>query len=272
MAHTPDELPKGVADVVADAAKVREEALEHVCRFCCKHDVKGAPETARKPEGPHDVAAFIDHTILKPEATPDAVRKVCAEALKHRFATVCVNSCQVALAAFQLKGSGVLPISVVGFPLGAASPRAKASEAMAAIDDGAREIDTVVNMGWLKAGMYREVLADIIAVVEASRPYPVKVIIETCLLSDAEKAAACALAKAAGAAFVKTSTGFSTSGATEADVRLMRRVVGDSLGVKASGGIKTLKDFRVMLAAGASRIGSSSSVAIVQEAKKAPGA
>ncbi|MBI5526012.1 MAG: deoxyribose-phosphate aldolase [Deltaproteobacteria bacterium] len=269
MAHIVEDLLPGVEEVIADAARVHEEALEHVCRFCCKHDVKGAPETARKPDGPNDVAAYIDHTILKAEATPEAVKKVCAEAREHRFATVCVNSCHIALAASELAGSGVLPISVVGFPFGAASPRAKASEAMAAIDDGAREIDTVVNIGWLKAGLYREVLADIIAVVEASRPYPVKVIIETCLLSDGEKAAACALAKAAGAAFVKTSTGFSSSGATEADVRLMRRVVGDGLGVKASGGVRTFKDLRAMLAAGASRIGSSNSVAIVQEAGKA---
>jgi deoxyribose-phosphate aldolase len=268
MANEIEGFPAGAAEVIRDAAKVREEALEHVCRFCCKHEVKGKPETARRPDGPNDVAAYIDHTILKADATPAAVKKVCAEAREHRFATVCVNSSHITLAAEELKGSGVLPISVVGFPLGAASPDAKASEAMTAIDDGAREIDTVVNVGLLKAGDHRGVLRDLIAVVEASRPYPVKVIIETCLLDDAEKIAACALAKAAGAAFVKTSTGFSTGGATEQDVRLMRRVVGAEIGVKASGGVRTFKDFRAMIAAGASRVGASSSVAIVKEAKK----
>ena len=269
MATEIEGLPAGASEAIKDLAKVRDEALEHVCRFCCKHEVKGKPETVRKPEGPHDVAAYIDHTILKADATLGMVRKVCDEARAHRFATVCVNSGNVTSVAGLLAGSGVLPISVVGFPLGAASPRAKASEAMTAIDDGAREIDTVVNVGLLKAGEYRAVLRDLIATVEASRPYPVKVIIETCLLSEPEKIAACALAKAAGAAFVKTSTGFSTGGATADDIRLMRRVVGEELGVKASGGVRTFKDLRAMVAAGASRVGSSNSVAIVEESKKA---
>lgn len=269
MAMQIEGLPVGAAAAIDDLAKVREEALEHVCRFCCKHEVKGKPETARRPEGPHDVAAYIDHTILKADATPAMVKKICAEARAHRFATVCVNSSQIPLVAAELAGSGVLPISVVGFPLGAASARAKASEAMTAIDDGAREIDTVICVGLLKAGDYRAVLRDLIATVEASKPYPVKVILETCLLTEPEKIAACALAKAAGAAFVKTSTGFSAGGATEDDIRLMRRVVGEDLGVKASGGVRTFKDFRAMVAAGASRVGSSNSVAIAEESRKA---
>jgi deoxyribose-phosphate aldolase len=189
--------------------------------------------------------------------------RLAEEARRHGFATVCVNSSHVATAAEVLAGSRVVPIAVVGFPLGAALPSAKAFEAREAIRLGAREIDTVLHMGGLKAREDARVLEDIAVVVEASRPWPVKVILETSLLTDEEKVAACVLAKAAGAAYVKTSTGFGGGGATVEDVALMRRVVGEGVGVKASGGIRSADDALRMVRAGASRIGASASVAIV---------
>jgi deoxyribose-phosphate aldolase len=210
-----------------------------------------------------DLAPYIDHTLLKAEATAAEVEKLCAEARQYGFATVCVNSAQVATAARALAGSSVLPIAVVGFPLGAVLPAAKAFEAREAVRAGAREIDMVLNLGALKAKDYALVSRDIAAVVEAARPHPVKVILETSQLSQDEKVVACALAKAAGAAFVKTSTGFSGGGATVEDVALLRRIVGDDLGVKASGGVRTTDDALRMLAAGANRLGASASVAIV---------
>lgn len=213
----------------------------------------------------HAVARLIDHTILKPEATRDEVRKVCAEALKYGFASVCVNGYWVPLVAEELRGSEVKVCSVVGFPLGATSTASKVAETLGAIKDGAREIDMVINVGALRSGDKAAVEADIKAVVAASHAHGaiVKVILETALLDDDEKTLACRLSKNAGADFVKTSTGFSKAGATVADVALMRRAVGPSMGVKASGGVRTLADLRAMVAAGATRVGASASVAIV---------
>jgi deoxyribose-phosphate aldolase len=209
------------------------------------------------------LAAMIDHTLLKPDATKEQLIKVCEEARQYNFATVCVNSANIPLVARHLKGSSVKPIAVVGFPLGAASSQAKAFEAREAIRAGAQEIDTVINIGALKSRDYRLVYDDVKAVVEASRPHKVKVIIETSQLNDEEKIAACTLAKTAGAAFVKTSTGFAGGGATVEDIALMRRVVGSDMEVKASGGIRTREDAEKMIKAGANRIGASASVEIV---------
>lgn len=210
-----------------------------------------------------DLAAMIDHTLLKPEATRDDVRKLCEEARQYGFYSVCVNPAHVATAARLLEGSPVKVVAVVGFPLGATSGRAKAFEAKEAIRAGAREIDMVVNIGALKDRDYALVLEDIRGVVEAARPYPVKVILETGRLTDEEKVIGCVLAKCAGAAFVKTSTGFGPGGATTGDIALMRRVVGPEMGVKASGGVRTTEDAEKMVQAGADRIGASASVAIV---------
>ena len=214
-----------------------------------------------------DIAPYIDHTLLKPDATRDEVIKLAEEARKHGFATVCVNSANVGTAARVLQGSKTVAIAVVGFPLGAGLPNAKGFEAREAIRCGAREIDMVVNLGALKAKDYALVLKDIQTVVEASRPHPVKVILETSQLSQEEKVVACALSKAAGAAFVKTSTGFTGSGATAEDVALMRKVVGDDMGVKASGGVRSTEDAMKMIQAGANRIGASASVAIIKGQK-----
>jgi len=219
-----------------------------------------APESIRDNE---DLAPYIDHTLLKPEATREDIARVAREAVEHGFATVCVNSSHVATVAGILAGSRSVPISVVGFPLGAALTSAKAFEAREAIQAGAREIDMVIHVGALKARDYALVLSDIAQVVEASRPWPVKVILETSLLTQDEKIAGCVLSKAAGAAFVKTSTGFSTGGATAEDISLMRRVVGEDVGVKASGGIRSAEDALKMIQAGANRLGASASVAIV---------
>ncbi len=214
-----------------------------------------------------DIAPYIDHTLLKPDATRDDVVKLSEEARKHGFATVCVNSANVGTAARILAGSKTVPIAVVGFPLGAGLPSAKAFEAREAIRCGAREIDMVINIGALKNKDYALVLKDISAVVEASRPWPVKVILETSQLNHEEKISGCVLSKAAGAAFVKTSTGFSGGGATAEDVALMRKVVGEDVGVKASGGIRSSEDAMKMIQAGADRIGASASVAIISGKK-----
>lgn len=214
---------------------------------------------------------MIDHTLLKPEATAGDIRRVCAEAREHGFASVCVNGSHVALAAELLRGSKVKPIAVVGFPLGAGASRAKAFEASDAVAHGAQEIDMVLNIGALKAGDTALVDSDIRSVVVAVEPVPVKVILETGLLADDEKVTACELAKAAGAAFVKTSTGFGPGGATEHDIRLMRKTVGDAMGVKASGGVRSRDDAERMIAAGASRLGTSGGVAIVTGGAKPAG-
>jgi len=210
-----------------------------------------------------DLASYIDHTLLKPDASHQQLEKICQEAKEYHFAAVCVNSSNIAFVAQQLKGSEVKPIAVVGFPLGAASTSAKAFEAQEAIKAGAREIDMVINIGALKDRDYHHVTDDILKVVEASKPYPVKVILETAMLNDEEKIISCVLSKVAGAAFVKTSTGFGPGGATIEDVKLLRRIVGPHMGVKASGGVRDRKDALKMIEAGANRIGTSNGVAIV---------
>jgi deoxyribose-phosphate aldolase len=216
-----------------------------------------------------DLAPYIDHTLLKPGATESEIEKLCDEARRHRFASVCVNTSYTELCARLLAGSGVMVCSVVGFPLGAMSTEAKAFETRDAIRHGADEVDMVINVGKLKSGDFAYVCDDIRAVVQAAAGRTVKVIIETALLTDEEKVAACVLAKAAGAHFVKTSTGFGPGGATAEDVALMRRTVGDRMGVKASGGIRDCQTAIQMVESGANRIGASASVAIVkgQESK-----
>ncbi|MBR5804555.1 MAG: deoxyribose-phosphate aldolase [Clostridia bacterium] len=215
-----------------------------------------------------NIARYIDHTLLKANATEDQIRKLCEEAREYQFASVCVNTCYVPLAAELLKGSGVKTCCVVGFPLGAMSTEAKAYEAADAVKNGAEEVDMVINVGAIKSGNWDYVKKDIERVVKASHDRAlVKVIIETCLLTDEEKVMACTAAKEAGADFVKTSTGFSTGGATVEDIRLMRETVGSEMGVKASGGIRTYEDAAAMIEAGATRIGASSGIAIVEGAK-----
>jgi deoxyribose-phosphate aldolase len=212
------------------------------------------------------IARLIDHTILKPDATRADVVKVCREARQYNFASVCVNPYWVPLVRAELHGSPVKVCTVVGFPLGATSTAAKVAETAAALRDGAAEIDMVINVGALRSGDHEAVKQDILQVVKTAHEARaiVKVILETALLNDNEKAMACTLCKMAGADFVKTSTGFSTSGATAQDVALMRSIVGPDMGVKASGGIRTLQDLQTMAAAGASRIGASASVKIVE--------
>jgi deoxyribose-phosphate aldolase len=211
-----------------------------------------------------DIAKFIDHTVLGANATRDKIEKICREALEYHFASVCVNSCWVSLCSKLLKGSDVKVCTVVGFPLGAMSAAAKAFEAKQAVSEGAKEIDMVINVGWLK-NHDDELVQDDIALVKAScGSHTLKVIIETCLLTDEEKARACRLAVAAGAHFVKTSTGFSTGGAKIEDIKLMRKTVGPGLGVKASGGIHSYEEAKAMIDAGATRIGASCGVAIVE--------
>ncbi len=209
------------------------------------------------------MASMIDHTLLKPDATQAELTKICTEAKDYHFATVCVNSSNIPFVARLLKGSDVKAIAVVGFPLGAATSQAKAFEAKEAIHAGAEEIDMVINIGAIKSKDYKTVYEDIRQVVEASKPYAVKVILETSNLDHDEKVLACALSKTAGAAFVKTSTGFGSGGATVEDIALMRKIVGENMHVKASGGIRTKEDAEKMVNAGADRIGASASVAIV---------
>jgi deoxyribose-phosphate aldolase len=210
-----------------------------------------------------DLAPYIDHTLLKPGATREELVKLCEEARTYGFATVCVASQNVALCARLLEGTRSRPIAVVGFPSGTETTQAKVAEAREAVAAGAAEIDMVIHVGRLKAKDYAYVQRDIRAVVEAATPRAVKVILETGALDHDEKVIGCALAKAAGAAFVKTSTGFGPGGATAEDVALMRQVVGEDFGVKASGGVRTAGDARKMLEAGANRLGASASVAIV---------
>lgn len=212
------------------------------------------------------IAKLIDHTILKPQATESDVRKLCAEAAEYGFASVCVNPCHVALCAELLQGTDVKVCTVIGFPLGANISAVKAFEAVEAIRQGATEVDMVLNVGAMKEGKHDLVRADIAAVVAAAKGQAlVKVILETCLLTDEEKRIACRLAKEAGADYVKTSTGFSTGGATAADIALMRAEVGHDMGVKASGGIRDYAAARAMIQAGASRIGASAGVQIVAQ-------
>ncbi|MGN8129899.1 deoxyribose-phosphate aldolase [Paenarthrobacter sp. 22069] len=219
-----------------------------------------------QPAGPANIASFIDHTLLKPEASEADVLKVCAEAAEYRFKSVCVNPIWVKTVTTALKGSGVLACSVVGFPLGATPTDVKSFEARGAVLDGADEVDMVINIAAARAGDKGALVEDIAAVAETVHAGGaiLKVIIETALLTDEQKVLACQAAVAAGADFVKTSTGFNGGGATVEDVALMRRTVGPDLGVKASGGVRSLADAQAMIAAGATRIGASSGIAIVK--------
>ncbi len=216
-----------------------------------------------------ELARMIDHTLLKPEATEEEIEKLCKEAVEYNFASVCINPDYVSFAKTHLKNSPVKVCTVIGFPLGATTTKSKVCEAEEAISNGSQEVDMVINIGKLKSKDFKYVEHDIRAVVEAahSKSAIVKVIIETCLLTDEEKEKVCTLAKNAGANFVKTSTGFSKGGATAADVALMRRVVGPSMGVKASGGVRSYDDAVQMVRSGANRIGTSSGVKIVLEGK-----
>jgi deoxyribose-phosphate aldolase len=211
------------------------------------------------------LASMIDHSLLRPNATLEELKRVCREAVEYRFKDICINPIFVAHAVKMLKGSEVLVCSVVGFPFGTHSPSAKTFETEEVIRLGAREVDMVIRVGALKDERNQDVVTDIRTVVDAARGCPVKVILETCYLTEEEKVRACRLVMEAGAAFVKTSTGFASGGATIEDVRLMRNTVGKDFGVKAAGGIKTLEDALKMIEAGANRLGMSSSVAIMKQ-------
>ena len=211
------------------------------------------------------IAKKIDHTMLKADATSETIKRYCKEAREYGFASVCVNSCWTKKCAEALKDSDVNVCVVVGFPLGAMDTKSKAFETKTAIENGADEIDMVINVGWLKSGRYSDVENDIREVKKACGDKHLKVIIECCLLTDEEKVKACELSERAGADFVKTSTGFSKSGATVEDVALMRKTVGDRLGVKAAGGIKDGKTAVAMIKAGASRLGCSAGIKIIEE-------
>lgn len=210
-----------------------------------------------------NIANKIDHTMLKADATADTIRRYCAEAKEYHFASVCVNSCHVPLVAAELAGTDVKTCCVVGFPLGAMLTSAKAFEASESVKAGAQEVDMVINIGAVKDQNWDLVRSDIKAVVEASKPAIVKVIIETCLLTEEEKVKACELSEETGAAFVKTSTGFSTGGATVDDIRLMKQTVGDHLEVKASGGIRTPEFANELIEAGADRIGAGNGIVLL---------
>jgi deoxyribose-phosphate aldolase len=261
----------------AQAAATPVRCACHAVLFeCCPDRLRGVIEAGASRLGLHasgggagGVAAMIDHTLLKPDASRPEVEKLCREAAEYNFASVCVNPTWVATCARLLQGSPVKVCSVVGFPLGATTPDVKHYETRRALFDGAREIDMVINVGALKSGDLRVVERDIEAVTGPCREVGAisKVIIEAALLTDEEKVTACTLAKAAAADYVKTSTGFGPGGATAADVALMRRAVGEEMGVKAAGGVKDLDALKAMVAAGATRIGASAGVRIVQESK-----
>ena len=243
-----------------------QELVERITREVLARLRKSPPATdaGNTDSSGMEMAAYIDHTLLKPEATPEQIDTLCDEAKEHHFYSVCVNSSWTAHCARRLRGSPVKVCAVVGFPLGAMDSRSKAFEARHAVEEGAQEIDMVINVGALKAGRLDKVEEDIRAVRRACRnPMLLKVIIETALLTDEEKVIACKLAQKAGADFVKTSTGFSKAGATVEDVALMRRTVGPKMGVKAAGGVRSGEDARRMIAAGATRLGTSSGVVIV---------
>jgi deoxyribose-phosphate aldolase len=243
---------------------------------CCPNQVSGVIAAGACRLGLHaagggagEVAALIDHTLLKPDATAQEIEKLCREAMDFHFATVCVNPTWVAFSQRMLRGSDVGVCSVVGFPLGATTPDVKHYETRRVIFDGATEVDMVINVGALKSGDLRLVEQDIEAVTGPCREHRVvsKVIIETSLLTDEEKVAASTLTKAAGADFVKTSTGFGPGGATVADVTLMRKIVGEQMGVKAAGGVRDYEQMKAMVAAGASRVGASAGIRIVKESR-----
>lgn len=268
--------------VTADGEYCTEECAEGMCVRTCFNRVGEVVEAGATrfssslgniPEDP-DIAGMIDHTLLKPDATADQIAQLCYEARKYHFASVCVNPTHVKLCADLLRGTMVKVCSVIGFPLGASAPEVKSFETQTAIRDGASEIDMVINIGALKAGDHTLVARDIRECVKVTKAAGVilKVIIETILLTDEEKVTASLLAKEAGADFVKTSTGFAGGGATVEDVALMRRVVGPEMGVKAAGGVHNMDEAKSMVAAGATRIGASAGVKIVQgelESKKA---
>jgi deoxyribose-phosphate aldolase len=278
---TRDELQRLIDVIVSElaAAASRQEvrcACHGVLGDCCPDRLRGVIDAGATRVGVHalggapsGIAGMIDHTLLKPDATRQNIEELCREAAQFHFATVCVNPTWVALCTSLLAGSGVGVCSVVGFPLGATTADVKRYETQRAIFDGAREIDMVINVGALKSGDLRIVERDIEAVVVPCRECGVlsKVIIEAALLTDDEKVTACTLAKAAGADYVKTSTGFGPGGATAADVTLMRRVVGAEMGVKAAGGVRDLESVNAMIAAGATRVGASAGVKIVQQAR-----
>jgi deoxyribose-phosphate aldolase len=259
-----------------------QRALERMvgvgaCRFgirASEGPAGGPPSDACALAPP--IARLIDHTVLTPDTTEERIVELCAEARENCFASVCVNPCWVPLAAAELRGSSSVVCTVIGFPFGANRAPVKAFEAEQAVHDGALEIDMVLNIGFLKSGRYAEVEDDIRGVVEATRNASggkgiVKVILETALLTDEEKVIACVLSQNAGADFVKTSTGFAKGGASPQDIALMRRVAGEKMGVKASGGIRSLETAEQMVASGATRIGASASVAIVQGAEASAG-
>ncbi|HUR35113.1 MAG TPA: deoxyribose-phosphate aldolase [Vicinamibacterales bacterium] len=278
---TRDELQRLINLIVQElaavpAARAARCACHSVNTECCPNRLQGVIEAGASRVGllatggaPEGVASIIDHTLLKADATRKDIDDLCREAAQFKFATVCVNPAWVATAARLLAGSGVGVCSVVGFPLGATTADVKGYETRRAIFDGAREIDMVINVGALKSGDLRVVERDIDAVAATCRECGAlsKVIIEAALLTDEEKITACTLAKAAGADYVKTSTGFGPGGATAADVALMRRVVGAEMGVKAAGGVRDLDGLKAMVAAGATRVGASAGVKIVQQAR-----
>ena len=280
----PVDLQRLIQIIVEEVSAARNTPARCQCHAvlyeCCPDRLRGVIDAGATRLGLHasggaagGVAAMIDHTLLKPDATRQEIEALCREASEYGFASVCVNPTWVALCARLLGDEGhkaaTVVCSVVGFPLGATTPDTKHYETRRAIFDGAREIDMVINVGALKSGDVRVVERDIEAVTAPCRESGAisKVIIEAALLSDDEKVTACTLAKAAGADFVKTSTGFGPGGATVADVALMRRVVGEGMGVKAAGGVRDLEGLKAMVAAGATRIGASAGVRIVQESQ-----
>ena len=278
---TRDEIQRLIDMIVGElaAATARPQgrcACHSVLDDCCPDRLRGVLDAGATRVGlyatggaPAGVASLIDHTLLKPDATRLNIEELCREAAQFKFATVCVNPTWVALSARLLAGTGVGVCSVVGFPLGATTADVKGYETQRAIFDGAREIDMVINVGALKSGDLRVVERDIAAVTAPCRECGAlsKVIIEAALLTNDEKVTACTLAKAAGADYVKTSTGFGPGGATAADVALMRRVVGAEMGVKAAGGVRDLEGMKAMIAAGATRVGASAGVKIVQQSR-----
>ena len=244
------------------------EIIRQVTEEICSKYGASVSTPAAAGNNAADMAKYIDHTYLKPEASITDIRKICDEAKKYHTASVCVNPSYIQYVAQQLEGSGVTPCCVIAFPLGACTPEAKAFEASDAATKGAKEIDMVINIGAVKSGDWMLVKRDIEGVVDAVKGRAkVKVIIETCLLTDEEKVRACTVSKLAGADFVKTSTGFSTGGATVEDVKLMRETVGPEMGVKASGGIHSYEEAVAMLKAGASRLGASSTLKIMNGGK-----
>jgi deoxyribose-phosphate aldolase len=278
---TRDELQRLIDVIVEELAATTSGrgtrcSCHAVLDDCCPDRLRGVLDAGATRVGlyaaggaPSGIASMIDHTLLKPDATRQNIEELCREAAQFHFATVCVNPTWAGLSARLLAGSGVGVCSVVGFPLGATTADVKGYETRRAIFDGAREIDMVINVGALKSADLRSVERDIEAVTVPCRDCGVlsKVIIEAALLTDDEKVTACTIAKAAGADYVKTSTGFGPGGATAADVALMRRVVGAEMGVKAAGGVRDLESVKAMIAAGASRVGASAGVKIVQQAR-----